>query len=299
MNALHRASITSAIVGSTFASLGLKTAAVDEAFANKLPAFEEVERLPDVMLTVRCIPLISRGEVTGAAILLRDVTDLRRRDRLLLTKDATIREVHHRVKNNLQTISSLLRLQARRLDATEEAGRTALLEAERRIRAIALVHEILARDTAEQVPFEEIVSALVAMIRETNTIPFPVTVAVDGSLGDVAAAVATPLAVAVAELLQNAVEHAFPDAWSAGRWKGADACIYLVLREQPDALEVMVRDNGCGLPEGFDIDMTRSLGLSIVRDLVRSQLGGTITMETDDGTIARLEIPVSGREAEE
>jgi len=295
VNALHRASITSAIVGSSLAALGLETSAIDEAFANKLPAIEEVERRPDVMLMIRCIPLISRGEVTGAAILLRDVTDLRRRDRLLLTKDATIREVHHRVKNNLQTISSLLRLQARRLDDTEAAGRTALLEAERRIRAIALVHDILARDSTEQVPFEEIVSALVNMIRETNTISFPVTIEVDGGLGDVAAAIATPLAVAIAELLQNAMEHAFPEAWISGRWKGADACVELVLRERPEVLQVVVRDNGCGLPEGFDVDVTHSLGLSIVRDLVRSQLGGTITMATDDGTVARLEIPISGQ----
>ena len=293
VNALHRASITSAIVGSSLAKLGLETSAVDEAFANKLPAIEEVERRPDVMLMIRCIPLISRGEVTGAAILMRDVTDLRRRDRLLLTKDATIREVHHRVKNNLQTISSLLRLQARRLDDTEAAGRTALLEAERRIRAIALVHEILARDTTEQVPFEEIVTALVNMVRETNTISFPVTIEVDGGLGDVAAAVATPLAVAVAELLQNAMEHAFPEAWYTNRWKGADACVDLVLREHPHLLVVVVRDNGCGLPDEFDIDRTRSLGLSIVRDLVRSQLGGKMTMESADGTTVRLEIPVS------
>ena len=68
-----------------------------------------------------------------------------------------------------------------------------------------------------------------------------------------------------------------------------------LLQERPDSLGIVVRDNGCGLPEGFDIDRTRSLGLSIVRDLVRSQLGGTIKMETDGGTIVRLEIPVSRR----
>jgi two-component sensor histidine kinase len=296
VNALHRASITS---------------------SSKLPAIEEVERPPDVILMIRCIPLIARGELTGAALLLRDVTDLRRRDRLLLTKDATIREVHHRVKNNLQTISSLLRLQARRLDEAEVVGRIALLEAERRIRAIALVHDILARDVTEQVPFEEIVSALVNMIRETSTISFPVTIEVDGGLGDVAAEVATPLAVAIAELLQNAVEHAFPEPLYAGgsqTWAPGpgpltpsqvagdlqtasvlDARVDLVLDERPDALGVVVRDNGCGLPAGFDIDRTRSLGLSIVRDLVRSQLGGTISMETDGGTVVSLEIPVSRR----
>ena len=306
VNALHRASITSAIVGSSLALLGLDTSAVDEAFASQVPVIEEVERRPDVIMMIRCIPLIARGELTGAAILIRDVTDLRRRDRLLLTKDATIREVHHRVKNNLQTISSLLRLQARRLGADEAQGRIALLEAERRIRAIAVVHDILARETTEQVPFDEIVPSLVEMIRETNTISFPVTIEVDGGLGAVAAEVATPLAVAVAELLQNAMEHAFPDRLSADRQSAGEPLaeegvqkpasvspprVELVLRESPDALEIVVRDNGCGLPAGFDIEETRSLGLSIVRDLIRTQLGGTITMETEGGTIVRLDIP--------
>jgi len=296
VNALHRASITSAIVGSSLAVLGLETSALDEAFSSQLPVIEEVERRPDVILMIRCIPLIARGELTGAAILVRDVTDLRRRDRLLLTKDATIREVHHRVKNNLQTISSLLRLQARRLDADEAEGRIALLEAERRIRAIAVVHDILAREATEQVPFDEIVPALVDMIRETNAISFPVTIEVDGSLGEVPADVATPLAVAIAELLQNAIEHAFPE--SAGEQAAGPefgARVDLILRELPDAQEIEVRDNGCGLPDGFDIDQTRSLGLSIVRDLIRSQLGGTIRMETDGGTVVRLDVPARRR----
>ncbi len=296
VNALHRASITSAIVGSSLAILGLETSALDEAFSSQLPVIEEVERRPDVILMIRCIPLIARGELTGAAILVRDVTDLRRRDRLLLTKDATIREVHHRVKNNLQTISSLLRLQARRLDALEAEGRIALLEAERRIRAIAVVHDILAREATEQVPFDEIVPALVEMIRETNAISFPVSIEVEGSLGEVPADVATPLAVAIAELLQNAIEHAFPESASeqaAGPESGAR--VDLIFRELPDALEIEVRDNGCGLPTGFDIDQTRSLGLSIVRDLIRSQLGGTIKMETDGGTVVRLDLPARRR----
>ena len=100
--------------------------------------------------------MLHRGEVTGGLILLRDVTDIRRRDRLLLSKDATIREVHHRVKNNLQTISSLLRLQARR-SVDHATARSRLREAERRIRSIARVHEVLSHDPGEQVAFGEIV----------------------------------------------------------------------------------------------------------------------------------------------
>ena len=115
-------------------------------------------------MLLRCLPLLHRGEVTGGLVLLRDVTDIRRRDRLLLSKDATIREVHHRVKNNLQTISSLLRLQARRLSTHD--GKVALREAERRIRSIARVHEVLSRDPGEQVAFGEIVRDLVRMAEE-------------------------------------------------------------------------------------------------------------------------------------
>ncbi len=82
-------------------------------------------------------------------MLLRDVTDLRRRDRMLLSKDATIREIHHRVKNNLQTIAALLRLQGRRLQSPE--AQEAIEESERRIRSIAIVHETLSREPGDEV----------------------------------------------------------------------------------------------------------------------------------------------------
>ena len=142
-------------------------------------------------------------------MLLRDVTELRRRDRLLLSKDATIREVHHRVKNNLQTTSSLLRLQARRLPAGE--GRTALNEAERRIRTIALVHEVLSRDPVEQVAFTDIVRPLVRMAEDgLSSSERAVTFEIVGDPGELPAEMATPLAVVLNELLQNAAEHAFP-----------------------------------------------------------------------------------------
>jgi two-component sensor histidine kinase len=289
VNALHRMGIVAAAVGSTLSGLGLETSAVSAAFATRTPVIEEVERRPDVIVLLRCIPLLEAGEVTGAAVLVRDVTDLRRRDRLLLSKDAAIREVHHRVKNNLQTISSLLRLQARRLE--DGAGRTALLEAERRVRAIALVHEILSREAGDQVPFDEIVHALVRSAQEASDAGTPLSVRVEGDLGEVPAEVATPLAVVVAELLQNAVEHAFPPGAPGSAWRGAAPQVDLVLREEPAVFVVEVRDNGVGVPPGFDLDRTRSLGLSIVRDLVRTQLGGTIRLSSGAGTTVHLEIP--------
>ena len=102
-------------------------------------------------------------------MLLRDVTDLRRRDRMLLSKDATIREIHHRVKNNLQTIAALLRLQGRRLQSPE--AQAAIEESERRIRSIAIVHETLSRDAGDVVRFDEIVQPLVRVVEETVAAP--------------------------------------------------------------------------------------------------------------------------------
>ena len=305
-NALHRMGMYSQIEGRRLYDLGVEESAIEWALASALPVVEEVERRPDVVVLLHCIPLLTQGDVTGCLVLLRDVTDLRRLDRLLLSKDAAIREVHHRVKNNLQTISALLRLQARRLDPGE--GRVALFEAERRVRSISIVHEILSREPTDQVPFDEIVTSLIRMAEDSVVPPLQVNFGVYGELGDVPADVATPLAVVLAELLQNAVEHAFlgakvgdedgepgPEA-DLDRAPATVGHIDLRLESKGGRLIVEVRDDGAGLPDRFDIDLTQSLGLSIVRDLVRSQLGGTITMsglgEGRSGTVVALDVPV-------
>jgi len=323
LNAFHRMGVFSEPEGQRFTELGVEESAVEWALATGRPVVEEVERRPDVIVLVHCLPLLAGGQVTGAMILLRDVTDVRRLDRLLLSKDAAIREVHHRVKNNLQTISSLLSLQARRLEAG--AGRVALREAERRVRSIALVHEILSRDPGDQVPFNEIVASLVRMAEDSVVSARPVVIHVSGDLGEVSAGIATPLSVILAELLQNAVAHAFlpgprispqdpvsglfPDEATGSIRTGVDEAtrgsavlpgstapgnVWLELAATDGGdLTIEVRDDGCGFPDGFDIASTTSLGLSIVRDLVQSQLGGTITLSENlavpgRGAVARI-----------
>lgn len=290
VNALHRMGIYSNTEGSTLGELGFEDSGVRAAYESATPVTEEVERRPDVIVTTRCIPLLDHGQVTGALVLLRDITDLRRRDRLLVSLDATIREVHHRVKNNLQTISSILRLQARRAGSTE--ARLALDEASRRIRSIALVHEILSREPADQVAFNEIVQPLVRMAEEGVVGERPVRFTVDGDAGELPADIATPLAVVLTELLQNAAEHAFPDDPTADPAADVTECrVDVWLHSSPEEVVVNVRDNGIGLPEGFTIDGSPSLGLSIVRSLVTTQLGGTIEMSSDAGTVVELRIP--------
>src|SRR3954454_21250970 len=209
VNALHRMGVYSNAEGLRLDDLGLDENLVRSSYALRFPVTEEIEKRSDVIVLLRCIPLLDNAAVSGGLLLMRDVSDLRRRDRLLLSKDAAIREVHHRVKNNLQTISSLLRLQQRRMEPGE--GQIALREAERRIRSIALVHEILSREAGEQVDFNDIVPPLVRMAEDNVLSDRPVRIKVQGKAGELPADIATPLAVVLTELLQNAVEHAFPE----------------------------------------------------------------------------------------
>jgi two-component sensor histidine kinase len=220
--------------------------------------------------------------------------ELRPRDLLLLSKDATIREIHHRVKNNLQTISSLLRLQGRRLKAPE--AKAAIEESVRRIRSIALVHEILSREVGDDVPFVEIVRPLVTMIEEAIASPDrPIKVTVEGDGGIVPAGVATPLAVVLNELFQNAIDHAYPSEVDL-QAKGAHVVVEI---ERDDKfLRARVADDGAGLPEGFELESSTGLGLSIVRTLVTTELGGEIEINPGGGsgqrpgTVVTLTVPL-------
>ena len=284
VSALHRMGIHSNAQGARLSELGFDESAVRAAFAIGLPITEEVERR-DVTVLVRCIPFLDHGRVAGGVVLMRDVSDLRRRDRMLNSNDATIREIHHRVKNNLQTISSLLRLQGRRLESPE--ARAAIDQSVRRIRSIALVHETLSRAAAQDVDFGDILRPLVRMVEEgLLSEERPVRLVVEGEAGELRAEVATPLAVVLTELLQNAVQHAFPDGHPA------TGNVVVSLANDGTELAVLVRDDGVGLPRHFAVEGS-TLGLTIVRTLVTTELGGTITMSTDGGTLVDLRIPVS------
>lgn len=238
------------------------------------------------VVQLRTIPLIVDGERAGALILLRDVTELRHRERELLTKDATIREIHHRVKNNLQTVAALLRLQARRLRAPE--ARAALDEAVRRVGSIAMVHETLSRVPDETVDFDEIASRVAMMASEVAAPESPVTPQLLGEFGLLPALIATPLALVLTELLQNALQHGL------SRPGHAAGFLEICAVRGPGKLTVTVSDNGVGLPAEFDLDSTSSLGLQIVRTLVLTELSGRLEIapRPGGGTRVLVEVPL-------
>ena len=292
---LHRMRVHGNTSGARLSELGVEESAVRAAFAIGLGMTEEIER-GDVNVLLRCIPLLERGQATGAVLIVRDVSDLRRRDRLLISKDATIREIHHRVKNNLQTISSLLRLHARRVESEE--ARKEIEESVRRIRSIALVHERLSGGATQELAFDEVVRGLVRMVEEGLQSPErPVRFQVEGEAGELRAEVATPLSVVLTELLQNAVEHGYPDG-DGHDGPARRGRVVVSLANDGRELTVRVHDDGVGLPEGFSFEEDASLGLTIVRTLVATELRGSMTMKTDGGTLVEVRVPViAGRES--
>ena len=293
ISAYRRLGLTGDLLGVELAQttselVTLEAAPTDASFATvfrgRVPQEVELESEAGSLLT-RTIPLVSDDGPSGALILLRDVTELRRRERELMSKEATIREIHHRVKNNLQTVAALLRLQARRLDIPE--GRLALEEAERRVGSIAIVHETLSQSFDEAVDFDEIADRLRSMVADVASAPTPVHTSRSGSFGVLTGEVATPLAMVITELMQNAAEHAFDEG-------GGTIAIHVNRASARLVIEIV--DDGIGLPDHFDAESLSSLGISIVSALVESELDGALSFTSAPraGTTVTVEVPVVG-----
>jgi two-component sensor histidine kinase/PAS domain-containing protein len=293
LSAYHRLGLSADLVGLQLgkitAELAPSRGPVDEALVKLAsgwaPRETEVEG-GDGVIQLRAIPLKPKGTRIGSLVLLRDVTELRRRERELITKDATIREIHHRVKNNLQTVAALLRLQARRMDSDKARG--ALEEAVRRVGSIAIVHETLSQNLDERVEFDDIADRVIAMVSELS--PGRVRAFRNGRFGILTAQAATPLSMVLTELLQNALEHGFGPARHGKVEVGAV--------RGTGSLLITVEDDGRGLPEGFDPQRTGNLGLQIVRTLVVGELSGTFDMTPapSGGTRVTLDIPLTDLE---
>ena len=222
------------------------------------------------IVTMRAIPLTEAGQRFGALLLLRDVSELRRREQELLTKDATIREIHHRVKNNLQSVAALLRLQARRTD--DEQARAALQEAERRVGTIALVHDTLSKGFDETVDFDEVADQGFRAVAEVAAYDKRIERERTGdSFGRLRAEDATSLAMILSELVQNAIEHGFPG--DTGGTVAVDVKRVVGVPGAPDVLTVKIADDGVGI--GTERRPGSGLGTQIVQSLVQD-LRGTI-----------------------
>jgi two-component sensor histidine kinase len=230
-------------------------------------------------IAARSIPLLSGTGRVGAIVLCRDVTELRARERELITKDVTIREIHHRVRNNLQTVASLLRIQSRQ--AGSEEVKESLSQAMRRVSAIAVVHDVLSEGIDQTVSFDQIFKRILLLIPEIAGYHTTVKTEFSGSFGDLAAERSTPLALVLTEVVANAVEHGLSDR---------SGTISVFAERDKTHLHIEVTDDGVGLAEG---KVGTGLGTQIIRTLVESELRGKIswTAPIRGGTKVAIEIP--------
>jgi PAS domain S-box-containing protein len=209
--------------------------------------------------------------------IVRDITERRRAEEMiqasLREKEALLKEIHHRVKNNLQVTSSLLRLQAAAI--TDPGAREAFRESENRIRSMALVHEKLYQSSdLSRIDLADYLRSLAELLYKSAAMT-PEKVAIDVTGGDIYLEIddAVPCGLIVNELLSNGLKHAFPDR-REGRIE-----IHLVEREG-GSIFLSVRDDGVGLPPGFRLDQAGTLGLQLVQGLVK-QIDGTIEVKGD------------------
>lgn len=289
VSAYRRLGLQGDLIGDDIAQIMSELSAgaepTDEAPAKiitqSIPAIVEVET-PRATVAVKVVPLTDEDGRIGTLLVCRDTTELRRRERQLVTKDATIREIHHRVKNNLQTVAALLRLQARRIESEE--GQMALQHAMSRVQAIAVVHEILSQSFDGRVDFDDVMDRLLRYVGDLAASRGKVIARRDGSFGEVPAAAATSLSLVLTELCQNAIEHGFAS--------GSGEVVVTPIRTG-DSLSIAVSDNGKGLPEDFSLGTSRhSLGLSIVETLVSDLHGQFELGPNPDGVGARAVVVV-------
>jgi two-component sensor histidine kinase len=234
--------------------------------------------------------LLLIGDLAAGALAKADLYDRQKRqldelrtlkDAQLATNAAIMREMHHRIKNNLQTVAMLMQLQLP--DAARLSARRVLETNIHRIRSIAAVHDLLSEKGFQLVDVKEVLQRIAQTTSEQLTRPEQaITIAVRGENLQLTSRAATALAVVVNELVQNGVEHAF-----VGRDSGR---IDISLGRSPESLIILVRDDGVGLPE----DYRRSLGLEIAEALVEEDLGGSLRFNRlESGTEVSIRLPRS------
>ena len=218
----------------------------------------------------------------GAIVIIQDITADVRREQELKVKSAMIQEIHHRVKNNLQTITALLRLQSRRVQSEEAA--TALKEAVGRIMSVAVVHEFLSQDESSIINIQDVCKRITQEFVNGTLDPMKkIDLRLEGE-GQflLPAQQATSCALIVNELIQNAVDH--------GLEHKDQGTVVVRLLQTDDSMAIEIEDDGAGLPEDFDL-ARGGLGLQIIQTLVRDDLKGQFLLEDDGGVRAVVSFP--------
>lgn len=252
--------------------------------ANTRLAQEAELEIGGIVLAQRAVPIVQLNRTVRTIVVIADITEIKKKEKELLVKSAVIQEIHHRVKNNLQTIASLLRLQARRTAYPEV--KAALRESVNRILSISVVHEFLSQQDTESIDLAEVVSNILGLVTQSMVEPdFKIKTIFNRQNIILSSEQAINLAIVVNELILNSIEHGF-----AGRHHGT---IRIDMAADEECYQIDIRDDGVGLPADFSQQNLNSLGLQIIRTLIEDDLKGEFRLSSDKGTYACIRVPWS------
>jgi PAS domain S-box-containing protein len=239
-------------------------------------------QMGDRIFQVTVDPILeNEDDYLGAVHIISDITELKEREKEtqanLKGKETLLQEIHHRVKNNMQVISSLLNLQAH--STVDDKVKDALKESQSRVHAMSALHEALyGSDNLAQIDFKNYLSSITQSLSQTyNVDPGQVRLNIESDNVLLNMKIASPLGLTINELVSNSLKYAFPEK------NNNQININAKLSDEKD-LEIVVNDNGVGMPKDFDWRKTDTLGLQLVRDLIEKQLKGSVDMESKNGT---------------
>lgn len=258
------------LVDIPFENLVLDGSRFDEIIKISSTKISEVS-IGEFILKVKYASMkLGNTDFAGIIMIIKDITGEKNIEKELISKSVVIREIHHRVKNNLQTIASLLKLQSRRIEDLH--AKRAFDESINRVISIAVTHEILAQNGVDDVDIQTILKRItdnaISLLGEHSTIGVDIT----GDTFNICSDVATSIALVVNELVQNSLQYAF-----IGRTYGK---IEIKIVKGIQYSSILVMDDGVG----YNIENTRegSLGMIIVKSIIKDKLKGCFSIDTND-----------------
>lgn len=270
--------------GTSIYSSTLKVGRIKKALEDRVGTIDE-ELYGDIALRQVMIPVVIGVKWKRGILVLQDKTELRKRDQELLVKNSVIKEVHHRVKNNLQSVAGLLRMQSRRSGSDDV--KQALQDSIHRIESMALVHEIVSNFDEDYVSLRSIIEELWRLLRQgLGSSEQRIEMEYTGDDIIMSSHKASYVSLVMNELFSNLFKHAFKNK--------TEGQVQVEVRdikdtENRDMLNIIITDTGCGLPEDFESTRQRRLGLQIIDNLVRNELDGTIAWTSQEtGTVVDI-----------
>ena len=258
------------VLGEKFDNIVIDNVEFEDVLSGKMNKKTDIS-ISNMVLSMEYFLIKETENIKNIVLFIKDITEIKVKEKELVLKSVVIKEIHHRVKNNLQTIASLLRIQARKTD--DKAVKAAFSDSINRILSISVTHELLAQNGLDELEIKEVINKILKnSLRENLDGRVKLKIDVTGDNFEISSDKATTIALIVNELVENCIKHAF---------KGKDnGRITVKVKKGEMKSYISISDDGIGMNEK-DFDKG-SIGLQIVKSLVKEKLYGDLNVKTGD-----------------